>query len=116
MNTTLASGTSITITFTWNTTSFAYGNYTVRAYVWPVPDETDTTDNNFTDGLILVTILGDVNGDFKCEGKDIAIIAEAYGSLVEQAGYVPNADINDDGKIDGKDIAVAAKYYGTHYP
>jgi len=116
MNTTLASGTSITITFTWNTTSFAYGNYTIWAYVWPVPGETDTTDNNFTDGLILVTILGDVNGDFKCEGKDIAIIAKAYGSLVGQAAYVPNADINDDGKIDGRDIAVAAKYYGTHYP
>jgi parallel beta-helix repeat protein len=112
----LASGSFTTITFTWNTTGFAYGNYTLWSYAEPVQGETFTSDNNSTDGWVTVTILGDVNGDFKCEGKDIAIIAKAYGSLEGQAGYVPNADINDDGRIDGKDIAVAAKYYGTHYP
>jgi hypothetical protein len=113
---TLTSEESTTITFTWNTTGFAYGNYTISAYAWPVPDETDTEDNTLPDGWVLVTIPGDVNGDFKCEGKDIAIIAKACGTRAGQAGYVSNADINDDGKIDGKDIAVAAKYYGTHYP
>jgi uncharacterized protein (DUF2141 family) len=115
-NVTLTNGMSTIITFTWNTSGFSKGNYTISASASPVPDETDTTDNNSTDGWILVTILGDVNGDFKCEGKDIAIIAKAYGSRVGQAGYVPNADVNNDGKIDGKDIAVSAKYYGTHYP
>jgi len=114
--TTLASGNIVKLNFTWNTTGFAYGNYTISAAADAVENETDTTDNNLTDGWITVTIPGDVNGDFRCEGKDIAIIAKAYGSLVGQAGYVSNADINDDGKIDGKDIAVASKYYGTHYP
>jgi hypothetical protein len=113
---TLTSQSFTTLTLTWNTTGFAKGNYTISAYAWPVPGETNTADNNLTSGWILMTILGDVNGDFKCEGKDIALIAKAYGSLVGQAAYVPNADINDDGKIDGKDIAVAAKYYGTRYP
>jgi hypothetical protein len=113
---TLTSGSSTTITFTWNTAGFAYGNCTIWAYVWPVPGETYTADNDLTDGWVTVTILGDVNGDFRCEGKDIAIIAKAYGSLIGQPAYVPNADINGDGKIDGKDIAVASKYYGTHYP
>jgi len=115
-NVTLTNGMSTIITFTWNTSGFSKGNYTISASASPVQDETDTTDNNSTDGWILVTILGDVNGDFKCEGKDIAIIAKAYGSLTGQPAYVPNADVNGDGKIDGKDIAVAAKYYGTHYP
>jgi len=31
--------------FTWNTTSFAKGNYTIDAYAPPVPNEMDTTDN-----------------------------------------------------------------------
>ena len=82
----------------------------------PVLGEMDVGDNNCTDGWVTVTILGDVNGDFKCDGKDITMVAKAYGSFVGQARYVPNADINDDGKIDGKDITVAAKHYGTHYP
>jgi len=111
-----AQGASTSLVLTWNTTGFAKGNYTISAYAWPVSGEMDVGDNNCTDGWVTVTILGDVNGDFKCEGKDIAIIAKAYGSLIGQPAYVPNADMNDDGKIDGKDIAVAAKYYGTHYP
>jgi hypothetical protein len=115
-NVTLPAGNSTTMKFTWNTTGFAKGNYTISAYAVPVPGETDTTDNNLTDGWVAVTIPGDVNGDFRCEGKDIAMIAKAFGSLIGQPAYVPNADINDDGKIDGKDIAVASKHYGTHYP
>jgi hypothetical protein len=115
-NITLTSGNSTTITSIWNTSSFTYGNYTIWAYAWPVPDEIDTTDNNCTNGLILVTIPGDVNGDFRCEGKDIAIISKAYGTRAGEVGYVPNADIIEDGKIDGKDLAVVSKYYGTHYP
>jgi len=112
----LINGTSAIITFTWNTAGLTLGNYTISANAEPVPGEIDTTDNTLADGWVLVTIPGDVNGDFKCEGKDIAIIAKAYGSLIGQPAYVPNADINDDGKIDGKDIAVASKYYGTRYP
>ena len=115
-NVTLTAGSSATVTFTWDTSGFAKGNYTISAYAWPVSGETYTADNDLTDGWVTVTILGDVNGDFKCEGKDIAIIAKAYGTRAGEAGYVPNADINDDGRIDGKDIAVSAKYYGTHYP
>jgi len=32
---TLTSGTSTTITLTWNTTAFAKGNYTISAYATP---------------------------------------------------------------------------------
>jgi hypothetical protein len=46
-NVTLSSGNSTTITFTWNTTGFAKGNYTISVYAEPVPGETDTADNNF---------------------------------------------------------------------
>jgi len=52
---TLTSGNSTTITFTWNTTGFAKGKYTISAYAWPVPGETDTEDNTLPDGYVFVT-------------------------------------------------------------
>jgi len=54
---TLDSNTSTTITFTWNTTNFTKGNYTISAYAWPTPTETDTTDNTFTDSWIYICLL-----------------------------------------------------------
>jgi hypothetical protein len=38
--------------------SFARGNYTISAYAKPVPGETDTADNNFTGGWVIVSIKG----------------------------------------------------------
>jgi len=113
---TLTSGKCITITFTWNTSGFVKGNYTLSAYVWPIPNETATEDNMCIGGAVLVTIAGDVNGDWRVDGKDIAMIAKCFNAVVGQPNYVPNADINNDGKIDGKEIALVSKYYGTHYP
>lgn len=54
--TTLTSGNSTTIAFTWNTTGVAKGNYTIRAYAWPVPGETDTDDNLYVDGTVQIVI------------------------------------------------------------
>ena len=52
----LTSGGSITIIFTWNTTGFAKGNYTISAYAIPVLGETDTTDNTYVDGIVQITV------------------------------------------------------------
>jgi len=114
-NITLTSGNSTTITVFWNTSGYVKGIYIIWAYVTPVPYEIDTSDNNCTDGTILVTIPGDVNGDKKVDGKDIAIIAKAFGKRKGQPGYVPNADVNCDGQIDGKDIAIASKNFGKRW-
>jgi len=57
---TLESGDSTTITFTWNTTGFAKGNYTISAYAWPVPGETDLANNNCTSGTVQITKVGDI--------------------------------------------------------
>jgi hypothetical protein len=51
---TLESGASTTITFTWNTTGFAEGNYTISAYAIPVPGEVDTADNLYVDGTVQI--------------------------------------------------------------
>jgi len=42
------------ITFSWDTTGVPYGTYTLSAYAPPVPGETDTTDNSYTNGTVTV--------------------------------------------------------------
>jgi len=58
---TLESGASTTITFTWNTTGFAKGNYTISAYAWPVPGETDTEDNRKISTVQVVISVGGID-------------------------------------------------------
>ena len=113
---TLASGASATITFTWNTTGYAKGNYTVGAHATPLPGETDTYDNTHIDGTILVTIAGDVNGDGIVDIFDLNIAGKAYGSFAGDPRYSPEADINSNGHVDMRDIMVIARNYGKTDP
>ncbi len=111
-NVTLSSGNSTTIIFTWNTTGFAYGNYTISAYAQPVSGETDTGDNALTDGVVYVGVPGDVDANHKVEVKDILMLAKAYGTTPQSPKWSPNLDVNGDDKVDIKDILIAAKNYG----
>ncbi len=84
-----------TLIFTWNTTGFAKGNYTITAYADPVSGETDTADNNFTDGWVIVAMAGDITGpeawpDGKWDIRDIALVAKHFGQNVPLAP--PNCD------------------------
>jgi hypothetical protein len=102
----------------WNTSGFAKGNYTIWAYAWPVPGETDTTDNTLIGATVLVTIPGDVNGDKKVRVDDVLAVAlrfgTDYGGPPNSQGYVydANCDINDDGKIRVDDVLTAALNFG----
>jgi hypothetical protein len=109
---TLESGASTTITFTWNTTNFDYGNYTIFAVADTLPDETDTTDNTYVDGTVLVTIPGDINGDLHVNNEDLFLLASVYGSKVSDPHYYPEADIDNDGNIDLIDLFIHARNYG----
>jgi len=115
-NVTLSSGDFPTVNFAWNTTGFAYGNYTLSGYAVPVTNETNIVNNNCIGGSVVVTIIGDVNGDFKVDMKDIALIARAFGSTPGDANWNPNADINGDGTVNMKDMALCARNFGQHYP
>jgi hypothetical protein len=53
---TLESNASTTIAFVWNTTGFAPGKYILSSCVEYLPEETDTEDNIFTDGIVTVTV------------------------------------------------------------
>jgi hypothetical protein len=127
---TLLAMTNCTLNFGWNTTGFAYGNYTISAYAWPVPDETNTADNNFTGGWVMVAGVGDLTGgtpnayDFVPDGKvlieDISVVAKFFGQKVPPAPA--NVDLTGptltvpDGKIQIDDVATVAKHFGEHYP
>ena len=110
--TTLTTGKSVTITFTWNTTGFAKGNYTITASVDIIPDETDTTDNTYTDGWVIITIPGDVNGDNTVNILDAIILAGTFGSSINKPDYNPNADINCDGRVNILDAIILAQHFG----
>ena len=122
-NVTLPSGNSTDDNFTWNTTGFAYGNYTITATAEFDPSENATT-NNCTCSAI-VTIPGDLNGDFKVNMQDIALVARAFGSdgpnylypgSPPSSNWNPNADINNDGTVNMKDVALVARNFGQQYP
>ncbi|MEM2294229.1 MAG: ABC transporter substrate-binding protein [Candidatus Bathyarchaeia archaeon] len=109
----IESGKTLNVSFTWDTSGFTKGNYTIRAEAEPVPGETDTADNTLMDGWIFISIAGDVNADCKVDLKDIFAIALAYGAYPGHPKWNPNLDINNDKKIDLKDYFAAAKQYGA---
>jgi parallel beta-helix repeat protein len=113
---TLTKRNSIIITFKWNTTGFAKGNYTISAYSEPVPGETDTTDNNYPDGWVVITVPGDLDGDFKVQLADLVILAKAYDSRPGDTRWNPNADIDGNSVVGLSDLVILANHYGQHFP
>ena len=113
---TLTNGASTTITYKWNTTGFAKGNYTLWAYAWPVQDEIDTTDNTFIDGLVIIAMPGDINADTYVNAKDAVALGKVFGSQIGQPNYDPNIDINNGTYINAKDAIILGANFGQHDP
>ena len=103
------------VTFTWNTTGFTKGNYTLSVHIHPVPDETNATDNTLIDGWVFVTISGDVDGDRDVDIFDIVRMAGVYGIIYPDPRYDPDCDIDSDGDIDIFDLVRAAGHYGDSW-
>jgi len=112
----LPSGSSSTPSFTWNTTGETFGNYTISAYTSPVPGENDTANNPYIGGWVVVTIPGDLNGDFKVDLADLVLLALAYGSTPAAPNWNPNADIEGNGVVGLPDLVILAQHYGQEYP
>jgi hypothetical protein len=116
LSVTLSNGTSTTITFTWNTTGYAKGNYTIKAYASPVRGETDTADNTLVYGTVKVTIPGDVDGNFLVDIYDVTAICICYDAKIGDPNYDPNCDLDGKGIIDIFDVTTACLTYGQKYP
>ncbi len=109
--TSLAPSNQTTLTFTWNTTGVAPGNYIITAYANPVLGETDLSDNTFTDGTVKVTVPGDVNGDGTVDGMDLGELGMSWLASVGDPNYVANRDINCDGTVDGMDLGIMGMHW-----
>jgi hypothetical protein len=105
-----------TLTFSWNTTGNAPGNYATSAQASVVPEETDTSDNTLTNGSVKIKIEGDVNGDNIVDGGDQIQVGNALWSNPGDPTYNPYADVNYDGSIDGGDQIVVGNNLWESWP
>jgi hypothetical protein len=124
----LPNGTSTVVSVVWNTSGSVKGSYTISAYTSPILGEIDIRDNNFTNGVVKITIPGDVDGDFKVKLEDITSLLDGFGSTIGPDGWYrhtspciycphnPNLDIDWDAKIALSDITTALDHFGETYP
>jgi hypothetical protein len=108
----LPSGNSTTLTLVWNTTGFVKGPYTLSAVASALEGETDTVDNTFSDGVVIVTIQGDVDGDGDIDALDLADLSDAYGSTPEKPNWNATCDIDNDNLVDIFDLFSLGKNFG----
>ncbi|MEH0021477.1 MAG: LamG-like jellyroll fold domain-containing protein [Desulfobacter sp.] len=55
---------------------------------------------------------GDINRDNRVDGKDLAILARAFGSDVGDAGYNCQANLDRTGPVDGDDLVILSGRFG----
>jgi hypothetical protein len=109
----VAAGTQQTVKIPCSTTGFAKGTYAIKAVAASVAGETYPADNEITQGTIMVTLVGDVNGDKCVNIFDIVTMAGGYGANNQAAtNYNPYADLDNNYRIDIFDIVTAASNYG----
>ena len=116
---TLASRNSTTVTFMWNTTGVAVGNYSIAALAYTVQGETDTTDNNMTlADLVFVTTPGDITGaeghsDGVVDMQDVMVILGKFNTRLGSPLWNPVLDVNDDGITNMRDVFLAILNYSA---
>jgi hypothetical protein len=112
----VANESSTTEIFVWNTTGFALGDYNISAKINIEFNETARTTSVFEDGVITITIPGDVDGNFEVDIFDVTAICICYDTKQGQPGYHPQYDVDGNGEIDIFDITIACINYAQKYP
>jgi len=93
-------------TFNWDTTDFTPGTYNIMANTSIVAGETNTADNTYIDGTVMVVI------------HDVAVISVTPSATIVYKGisdpYVTvNVEVKNKGTILEEDVTVTA-YYGSN--
>lgn len=58
------------------------------------------------------TVVGDVNGDYRVDMRDLAHVASRFGSVRGDENWASSCDINGDDVIDIYDLSAIGKHYG----
>jgi hypothetical protein len=103
--------TSVNVTFTWNTTGNANGNYAISVVAEVAPNETYI----LIKGSVTVTIPGDIDGNLNVQLADLVMLALAYSSQPGNPNWKPNADIDGNNVVGLSDLVILALHYGQHY-
>lgn len=105
-NINLTNGTPTTLILTCNTTGLSLGKYSITA----------SPGNTAAPSTIVLTIPGDLDGNFQAQLADLVILAKAYSSKASSPNWNPNADIDGNDAIGLSDLVILALHYGQHYP
>jgi plastocyanin len=118
---TLDSGISTNLTILWNTTTFAYGNYTVTGIADVVQGENDTADNTcISSTCVHIGVPGDVTSavrdiiDGRVDVRDITGLILKFNARPGDQLWNANYDVNDDTVINVKDITIAILHFMQH--
>lgn len=96
---------ALPLSFRWNTTGFAYGNYTLSAYA--VVSGPGHMESNITSDVpVHVGVPGDINNDGIVNMRDVQNAVYMFNSFLGTARWNPDADIDDNGRIDMRDINI----------
>lgn len=110
---TLTSGEIAQLNFTWGTVGYVYA-FTITATAMPVQGEVETADNSLTFGIVKVSCIGDIGGDYITDSKDFVLIKKAIPSISGSSRWNPNADINCDNLVDAKDYQILKNHIPSH--
>jgi parallel beta-helix repeat protein len=117
----LTARSSAILTFEFNTTYFAYGNYVIVAEVDNVTGEIDKNDNTRQlTAPIHVGVSGDVTSatpdvyDGRVDIRDVTALILKFNAKPGDSLWHPNYDVNDDGVINIRDITIAILHFYQH--
>jgi hypothetical protein len=111
----LTNGSSLTITIEWITAGFIHGDYSISACVEPILGETNISDNIKINGYVIVTVPGDINGDFTTNFLDAIVLGAVFRSKLYDPNWNPNADINNDGYVSFIDAIILGANFGQSW-
>jgi len=106
---------SRTVTLSWNTTTYAYGQHKIRAETSTVTGDINPGNNVKTDGTTMLTIPGDANGDKAINVFDILAVKSRWGTTPASPNWIPEYDVNDDSAINVFDILTIKSKWGQSW-